>query len=58
VLIAIVEPSLENDYVVAIHQVYEAVLVIDTAGPTSLKDVAQLLWLADARGRIPDDVLE
>ena len=51
-------PSLEDDDVLAFDQVHEPVFVVNPAGPASLKDVAQLLGLADARERISGDVLE
>ena len=44
---------LDNDNTIALNEVHEGVLLVDTARPASLHYVAKLLRLPDVRSLIP-----
>jgi hypothetical protein len=54
----VVKSSLKNRHVIAVDQIDEPVLFVNPSGPTSSKDVAKRLWLANPVERIPKDVLD
>lgn len=57
-LVLVVIPRLEDDEILPIDDIHQAMLIIDASRPASLKDVAKLLWLADPGERIPQRGLE
>ncbi|GAB47568.1 hypothetical protein MOPEL_021_00030 [Mobilicoccus pelagius NBRC 104925] len=57
-LSAVVETGLEDDEVVAVDEVDEAVLLGDPTGPCPGQHVAQGLGLADAGGRVAQRVVD
>jgi hypothetical protein len=53
-----VEARLEDHEVVATDEVYEAVFFADASRPGSGEHVAKWLWFADARGGVPQGVVD